>query len=114
MTTDYTPCEGCGRPSTGFDEDDVPLCHECGTALERGAQAMIEAQDTADSRDAAAADRDNRDNVTLRRQVEALREAVQWAIHCERQIGPHDTTRGRNDGLIAKLEAALAEDGRHG
>jgi hypothetical protein len=27
-----TPCEACGAPSDGFTMDDVPLCHECGTA----------------------------------------------------------------------------------
>jgi hypothetical protein len=29
---DRTPCEACGAPSDGFTRDDVPLCHECGTA----------------------------------------------------------------------------------
>jgi NADH pyrophosphatase NudC (nudix superfamily) len=33
-----TKCDGCGKPSVGRSADDVPLCAECGTAMDAAAK----------------------------------------------------------------------------
>lgn len=44
----------------------------------------------------------------LRTQLAPVREAVEWALGIERQIGMHDSIVGPNLRTIEKLAAALA------